>query len=351
MKKTTRTIAIAAFLLLFVCVFPASAQNADNAYPINAPYQYPITSDSEEWFATDSHADRVGYCQIPEDILHGMSTRALVETVANYPLLVDVLLLSSAELSYQCVLDSFNGVQELEKRPDAWDELVNFISHLDQDDFTCRAALGVIALEGNFPASNDPVQRSLYSDYQDTFSDAYRAYPELAPVASNLTDAQTVQSANKPKTPSGYSLTVSCEYNRDEMSDSDRIQINNSVQSTYGLSPIRQPTRKYNCHSYAWYSVSLPNLWWIGYPDDYINDPLVNRISDVRAGDRIVYRKSQADKYAHSGIISSVPSSGVATGNNIWVTSKWGNWGLYRHTIFNCPLDTYGNLTEYWRIG
>lgn len=348
MKKMLRTIAIAAFLLLFVCVFPASAQNADNAYPINTPYQYPITSDSEEWFATNSHADRVGYCQIPEDILHGMSTKALVETVADYPLLVDILLLSSAELGYQCVLDSFNGVRELEKRPDAWQELVSFIRQLDQEDFIRRAALGVIALEGDFQTSNGSVQRNSSVDFQNVFSDAYMTYPELAPTDSNLANTPAAQSIDQPKTPSGNSLTVQCYYNRNEMSESAKAQINDKVKSEYNLTPIRQPTQKYNCHSYAWYKVDLPNLWWIDYPDDYINDPLVNRVYSPYVGDRVVYRKTQATPYTHSGIISYVESAVSADG--IWITSKWGAWGLYRHTIFNCPLDTYGSLTEYWHV-
>lgn len=188
MKKRLLRILLSLVLCASLCavILSASAgpvQNSHMAYPIDTPYEYPVTPDSEEWFATDSHAARAGYCQIPEDILGKMSTAALVETVANYPLLGDLLFFNRAEDAYQSVSYGFNGLRELERRPDAVDELIRFLQSDEtvQDDFVRRTALGVVVLAGDFPVPYTPSDPNDAGSLQDVFSDVYKCYRELAP--------------------------------------------------------------------------------------------------------------------------------------------------------------------------
>ena len=56
--------------------------------------------------------------QIPQEILENMTTDALVECVVNYPYFPDMDAFSTQELGYKAVRDGFNGLRELESRPD-----------------------------------------------------------------------------------------------------------------------------------------------------------------------------------------------------------------------------------------
>jgi hypothetical protein len=85
---------------------------------IDEPYEYPITPGTEEWASISSHTEKAEQLQIPQDVLEHMTTEALVETVVNYPYLPDMGAFSTQELGYRSVRDGFNGLQELESRPD-----------------------------------------------------------------------------------------------------------------------------------------------------------------------------------------------------------------------------------------
>ncbi len=334
---------------MFVCVIPASGASFSNTdsenYSIHTAYEYPITPSNEEWLQMESHLERVGVCQIPADILGAMSTDALVETIANYPLLVDVLLFDRAEDAYQTILGGFNGFQELEKRPDALAALTDFIENNEeiQDDFIRKAALEVIALAGDFVSSDISTQ----SVKCPAYSDAYVVYPELLNSSSELLSNAAMPLSDWPKTPSGNDVKDYYVYydRTPELSQVDKNAIEEEVIAVYGLYPSRDATRKYNCHSYAWHDQSTSNLWWIDNPNDYISDPLVTRVYSPRAGDRITYQVTSTGKYEHSGIVESVAANGT-----ILIKSKWGAWGLYIHSIDNCPA-IYGRYTTYWRIG
>lgn len=112
---------LAAFMcivMLFIQATPAYALTESTvSYSINKAYDYPITPDDEkEWAQLTTLNDKLNACQIPEDILNKMTTPALIETVANYPLSVNLYAFDTLDLGYQMVKGSFNGLAELEKR-------------------------------------------------------------------------------------------------------------------------------------------------------------------------------------------------------------------------------------------
>ena len=90
----------------------------NEGYTIDEPYEYPIEPGTDEWFAIESHAEKVEMLQIPQDVLNEMTTEALVESVVNYPYFPDMDSFSTQELGYETVRNGFNGLQELESRPD-----------------------------------------------------------------------------------------------------------------------------------------------------------------------------------------------------------------------------------------
>lgn len=55
-------------------------------------------------------------CQIPDDILHRLSDEALIETIKNYPLSINLYAYNTIEMGYEQLKSHFNAIEELESR-------------------------------------------------------------------------------------------------------------------------------------------------------------------------------------------------------------------------------------------
>lgn len=131
-----------------------TAQIAASDGFLDEPYVYPVVPGTEEWNALDGHDQMIKACQIPEDILSRLSTKALLETVLGYPLLGDIGSYVPARRGYDVVLGSFNGLQELVSREDLAKVMAEF------------------SLEG----SNFDV--NVHADYQKSFAEKMLGYIE-----------------------------------------------------------------------------------------------------------------------------------------------------------------------------
>lgn len=129
-------------------------------------------------------------------------------------------------------------------------------------------------------------------------------------------------------------------------------EIKKSVEKDYSAKELRSATTKYNCHSYAWYSTSSSNKYWINSPLQYINSATFlkkqtsgfNSLpSGIKKEDRAVYRSGNT--ITHSAIVNSTSSS------SSYLKSKWGSWGLYTHSIKKCPYySKYSSVSiSYYR--
>jgi len=126
-------------------------------------------------------------------------------------------------------------------------------------------------------------------------------------------------------TPNGTSVPVTI---RAEMSTTDYwIDYNWVVNNFPNAVILRMPTRKYNCHSYAWYSQSTSNLYWMDHPgdDSYWLDGSYYRSYFQATGNRISYVYGD-----HSGIVDT---------NNTFIVSKWGELCLVKHLYTYCPYN------------
>lgn len=323
-------------IILSAGVVAYGAITSSDGYTIDTPYAYPLEPGTDDWFAIEDHSIKVELLQVPENILTKLTTQALVETVVSYPYLNDMHYFSTPELGYTSVRDHFNGLQELERRPDGMETLLAYYraEMSRRSEYTLAlASVEIILLESGHTielASQDEFSfaRCLYSE--DEFS-ARVAYP---------------------RTPSGKSVTQSwCHYNQEDMADIMKELYADDARGKYGLEPLRPATLKYNCHSYAWYNQAESNLWWIDYPDDFIHDSyyMLNN-GTIQAGNIAVYKQSASSTtYLHSAIVTYVSDHGsiALPKPPINVISKWGPAGLYAHNIYNCP-DAYGrNITFY----
>jgi hypothetical protein len=117
MKKVL-SIVIALVLVLSCNVSGVSAETQLRNYTIDKPYEYPITPYDDEWKLLETKLEGLKLCQIPNEILHNLTTEALLETVLNYPFLIDYHAYNSYKQAAEKFMKTFNGFKELYGRPD-----------------------------------------------------------------------------------------------------------------------------------------------------------------------------------------------------------------------------------------
>ena len=105
------------FFLSVVMVFTMTSFSFSSD-SFSEKYTYPIEPGSEEW-ANLNHGERVLALQIPEDVLKGMSTENLVETVLNYPCFIDMMFYNTYQEGFDVIKEHFNGIDELLKRDES----------------------------------------------------------------------------------------------------------------------------------------------------------------------------------------------------------------------------------------
>lgn len=117
-----------------------------------------------------------------------------------------------------------------------------------------------------------------------------------------------------------------------EFSASDIAYINNEAENQYP-NAVRETnaSRKYNCHSYAWYSTSTSNSRWMNTPGDdtYWQDGSFVQVSNIVSGTRVSYHGD------HSAVAISASE----------YSSKWGQYPRMRHAPTYVP-SIYGAVRQ-----
>ena len=80
--------------------------------PIDQPYEYPITQSDPEWSSL-STSEKKSLCQIETSVLRRLTTPALLETVLNYPYLIDVFAWGDMSIGIDTLAANFYGMEEL----------------------------------------------------------------------------------------------------------------------------------------------------------------------------------------------------------------------------------------------
>lgn len=159
---------------------------------------------------------------------------------------------------------------------------------------------------------NNAAETSSAGDYVGTIGDI------------NYYSAGTINTANN------RSVEV-CTPHRN-LTQSEITNINEQL-SSYGNTLLYSPSSVYNCHSYAWYSCSSSNPYWIMDISEFLLDGACSaiNINSIQVNDIVVYLDDSGNEL-HSGVVQSISSSGDLT-----IRSKWGQAGVYIHPIENVP--------------
>lgn len=127
MKNVWRIVLLLSLLTCAITLTLGAAQSSEQpeqTYTIDTPYEYPVLPGTQEWIDLGNVVARREASQIPEEILHNMTTDALLLTVLNYPFLDDIYAFNTLEMGYNAVRGHCNGLRELETRPDCLDVLL-----------------------------------------------------------------------------------------------------------------------------------------------------------------------------------------------------------------------------------
>lgn len=123
-----------------------------------------------------------------------------------------------------------------------------------------------------------------------------------------------------------------------EFSSSVIAACNADVAATYpNATRLTNCSRRYNCHSYAWYSQSTSNTRWINTPGDdkYWQDGSYFPATIVAAGHKVSY--------------GSDDHSAIALSSSLY-DSKWGQYPVMRHAPTYTPYNS-SVLNVYQREG
>ena len=104
--------------LLLLSVYAVGQQIQSDAY------DFPFKRGGGEWNNLESYQAKRDACQVPESVLSSMSTKGLIETYLNYPLLGDLMVFHTLQDGIGKLEENFNGARELLQRDDVGTALV-----------------------------------------------------------------------------------------------------------------------------------------------------------------------------------------------------------------------------------
>lgn len=225
-------------------------------------------------------------CQLPDNILSSMSTAELADACITFPMRYDYLLSNDEEYAIEYMVKNFNGYQELLKRKDGPTELIkayaNFNSISTTDQLT-EAYIELVCCNEDIYSKftnenrlyltktlNAKVSTKLQKDIsliqQSRVDKLYNKLTEAS--SSNFRNTMTVSDAESPGSGLIVQLTpfgkVVQGLSRNEWpTDSIRI-VNNEILRNYNVELIRDASKLYNCHGYAWPTRSGNDFWMEG---------------------------------------------------------------------------------------
>ena len=313
-----------ASILLFIITTSAHAQvsertgndDSDSANlerMIKSPHQYDVIPGTEKWNNMKNAEEKREACYVSKEEAEKMTTPALLETVLQYPLLVDIFAYDDIATGFTMVSKYCPGIMTLINRNDA-------IKVLGQFEKTSNGVLRSLYIQciGQYITKISGMSDDFEGQSKGTATTVYT--PKNTPVAATH---------NRTWTDSGFT------YNQ-------ALAVHYAYQQAYpSISVIASVHPGYNCHAYAWYSQSL-TTYWIPNPTAYITDGSYSSSSCIN-GRKVTYYTS-SEGYIHSGIVATATSSYSTTR----IISKWGVLGLYNHYVDDCPYYSSGVTIQWW---
>lgn len=322
---------------------------------------YPVV-DTPQWKQM-GRSERVAACQISDDELSQMSTEILLQYILEYPFMVDIGAYDDSSDGFLHVYSEFPALGELSLREDFPTVTIAFYKNLPTfselnrtSDYkntkklsNLKTLLNQPQMVKNFKIDEITLLNKLAREEKGEACDIITNF-KIETDANSITSISfsnslsTSSTMSYVTTPNGSSVPV---YNRssdtDLTSTEKAVRAKKMAQAYPGAIKLCDATIKYNCHSYAWYSESPLNVFWMNDPTLYMTDGSYLSTTSIVNGVRAFwYNSSSSYPIEHSAIIAPYLGSNSGVGCN----SKWGEYGVYNHLINDCPY--YGAIS-YWK--
>jgi len=325
---------------------------------------YKVLPGTEEWQKIDNHDDMVAGCQIDEYSLAKMSTEELYNALVDYPLFNDVFLYPTLESGMVYIKDTFNGAKVFFDRKDAAEVVLE--KYLSQDLETkivsemkeksqvspfLYSKIELIISQDEIMSKYDKTQKEALTEktlenikvkekYNDVFN--YSITSGLEIIGERVETKSLSYTTTYVYTPNNSAVLAYYDITP-ELTSAEKQDYLDYVENTYpNATVLRDATQKYNCHSYAWYSTSSSNKYWIDDPSEYWEDGSYDYTGyrpGANSGNKMFYRYGD-----HSAIMISYESHLRYSG--VLCKSKWGPGPLMEHKANYCPYN-YGYIDFY----
>lgn len=356
MKKKRFVISIAVITILCSLLTVQATQLDTIPSSESQVYEYPYIPGTQAWIDLDSYMNRLEACQIPNDILLSMTTPDLLETVLNYPFLVDVMAFNTYQAGFDNMRYKFNGLNELMSRPDMIETVIDAYQTASIDPYTYSTPSAgikeltfleiVLAQDEVIGSLNDEELSALNSIIDEKLSEKLD-YPEVYGILSLYTPFivdGTFEASPFVLTPTEELcnkkwIYTSCNTRVEAWIVNELLnqnEINNQVEALLAHPSAKQispPTLRFNCHSYAFWDASVTNQYWINNPINFL--ACYNTTASPATNDRIYFNSA-----SHSGIVTST--------NPKKITSKWGSGCLVSSDYDDTPYyNNERDITYY----
>lgn len=326
MKKILkRTLSLLMAIVLICTTFSGAFAlepilETENVVPSNQPISFTVIPGSDEW--NDMTPDeRFASCLVSEAEVNLLTTEALVESVLNYPYLLNVYAYNTLEEGIYAVSEYFPGLNELFSREDAIEVLQSVLDVANIND------------EVNFDT------KTIYALTLYNYMQGMKTINEKASGPAWETKLKYIT------TPGGYPVAVfeGLTWADHLIVEGTAIRLTNEYLTLYPSARIvRSASPKYNCHSYVWYSTGSGNQYWMDDPIMYTYDENYNEYTTAAVNRKVTYTNSRdSEQIVHSGIVTA------KSGSDITVTSKWGYTSLFSHDLDDCPYY-FSTVIKYW---
>lgn len=373
MKKILSAFLSSAIMLFSVSTTVSADYKSEEAsYTITSASKatefYKSVMKNPEWSATN-RKERGEKLQLPEKWLENMTTSALIDAVVEYPFFSDVYFFDDVKIGAEVLYDTFNEVRELADRPDVATVLLqkykdeNVLIDVNTSDDIFRLTDMEILFSLDFvkekltddeisELSNvvfDKYNKKNKSEIYGEFS--ANMFYDLIGVDTNSKNLVASTEAamsydDTVYTPNGTPVSVIVD--QPKLSMREAYDLNVQAALLYpNAERLREPTNKYNCHSYAWYSQSSSNNKWMNNPSAYISDGSYYVSGNPQSNYKMIYL--YGTRIDHSAIIETRLSgiSNINFRDMVIVKSKWGQAGLYRHNGNDSPYYYCDTVSYY----
>ena len=322
-----------------------------------ANFTFPFNIGDHTWQQYATNKERAVALQIPEMVLPTISTKELLDLCLNYPFLLEFTFSDDYQVGLNKLMKNFNGFEELLKRTDLIEAMLNKDKDLEKDIQNVLKKEG--SLQGFLSFQNLALELLFFNKYifhritdcqKKELLEIYNKnkqikslYPDIFGVINNLPDdyftfsnmdllsskgqksypsyqSKTIYTPNGSLVPDTWYLTSGDV----SYTDSQIAAWSTYIYNTYQEAQLLQiHTYKFNNSGYTWYTSDHPSdPVVIGRSNAYADTVYWADASYIEVPETIATKVVYDRRGFHSAVRES----------SEWYVSKWGHAGpLVRH--------------------